>query len=351
MTVTPGSRRDARERALELLYEAESKGLDVATVIDGLAIAPDAYATALAVGVADHAIALDHLLGRFARDWPVARMAVMDRTVMRVGALELATAGDIPSGAVLSEAVELAARYGSSDDTSRFVNGILAAVADEVRGGPRAWTPIEVVVFDMDGVIRHWDNADLDELGLAHAAVGDVAFAEDRLTRAMTGGLSLADWSSEIGEVLSPDDPERARAIAAAWTASTWTVDDAMISLIDRVRAAGVRTAVLSNATDRLESQIEEMGVTDRFATVVNSWRVGAAKPDPTVYAAADAAIASTPGDGGAVDPERVLFIDDRVDNVVAALDHGWHAIEMRSADRLAGVFERLGVLGVPDAT
>jgi N utilization substance protein B len=129
-----GSRREARERALGLLYEAEVKDQPVTEVIAALPLAPEPFAIELVTGVDEHRAELDDLLGRFARDWPVARMPAVDRAVLRMGAFELCHRPDVPTGAVLSEAVELAGAY-STEESSRFVNGVLAAIATEVRGG------------------------------------------------------------------------------------------------------------------------------------------------------------------------------------------------------------------------
>lgn len=125
-----GSRREARERALSLLYEAETKGIDGATVIAAQPVSVEAFATDLVVGVSEHADALDALLGRHARGWDVARMPVIDRTLLRMAAYELLHRPDVPRNVVINEAVELAKRY-STDDSGRFVNGMLSAIAAE----------------------------------------------------------------------------------------------------------------------------------------------------------------------------------------------------------------------------
>lgn len=129
-----GTRREARERALALLYEAEQKGLDpLADVLDGLPLAPEAFAAELVVGVSDHQAELDDVIGRFSVGWTVVRMPAIDRALLRIGTYELAHT-DVPVGACISEAVELAKRY-STDDSHVFVNGLLSRLAVEVRGG------------------------------------------------------------------------------------------------------------------------------------------------------------------------------------------------------------------------
>ena len=127
-----GSRREARERALELLYESYAKGVPVSAVLAGLVVSPDPYAAALVEGVAARGDEIDTLIGRFAKGWTVERMPVLDLSVLRLAVYELLAGDDPPVGVVISEAVELAKRY-STDDSGRFVNGVLASIAAAVR--------------------------------------------------------------------------------------------------------------------------------------------------------------------------------------------------------------------------
>lgn len=127
-----GSRREARERALELLYESYAKSVSVEEVLGGLVLPPDEYAVALVRGVAGRLEELDGLIARFSKGWTIERMPVLDRTVLRLASYELLAGDEPPVGVVISEAVELAKRY-STDDSGRFVNGVLASVASEVR--------------------------------------------------------------------------------------------------------------------------------------------------------------------------------------------------------------------------
>ena len=127
------SRRAARERALELLYEAETKGLDGAALLAQQPIAPDDLAVELVRGVDDHRDEIDQRLARLvAPSWSLERLAAVDRAILRLGAYELVGAPDRSRALVINEAVVLARRFGS-DDSPRFVNGVLSAVAAEVR--------------------------------------------------------------------------------------------------------------------------------------------------------------------------------------------------------------------------
>ena len=127
-----GGRHEARERALSLLYEAEMKGASIEAVLDDLALPPDAFVIDVLRGVGAHQARIDELIERFAIDWELDRMPVVDRNVLRVGVYELLERPDIPVGVAISEAVELAKRF-STDESGRFVNGVLSSVASEVR--------------------------------------------------------------------------------------------------------------------------------------------------------------------------------------------------------------------------
>ncbi len=128
-------RTEARERALGLLYEADVRGVaPTEALAEAQADAEvDAYVVRLVEGVAAHQEGTDALLRRFSKGWDLERMPVLDRAVLRMGVEELSRHDDVPTAVVLDEAVELAKRF-STDDSGRFVNGLLARIAEEVRG-------------------------------------------------------------------------------------------------------------------------------------------------------------------------------------------------------------------------
>ena len=132
MSVGAPSRREARERALSLLYEAEAKELSPPALLQELPVEPRPFVTDLVAGVSRCQARIDELIGRYAVDWSLDRMAAIDRNVLRLAVYELLERPEIPLGAVISEAVELAKRY-STDDSGRFVNGVLSSVAKETR--------------------------------------------------------------------------------------------------------------------------------------------------------------------------------------------------------------------------
>jgi N utilization substance protein B len=138
--VSPGPRdvedrrTEARERALALLYEAESKDLSPREVLASLPAPADELAVLLIEGVEDRRAELDALIAEHARGWALQRMPVVDRNVLRVALFELMDRPDVPIAVVIDEAVELAKRF-STDDSGRFVNGMLSAIAPKLRPG------------------------------------------------------------------------------------------------------------------------------------------------------------------------------------------------------------------------
>ena len=131
--VPAGSRHQARERALGLLYEAEMKQVPAEEVLGALPAAPDPYAVTLVRGVVAHQARIDELLRGAARQWELERMPAVDRALLRLATYELLAEPGVPLSVVIDEAVELAGQY-STDDSGRFVNGVLATVATATRG-------------------------------------------------------------------------------------------------------------------------------------------------------------------------------------------------------------------------
>jgi transcription antitermination protein NusB len=128
----PVPRHQARERVVTLLYEADLKGDTPTAVLQALAVAPDPYATALVETVESDSDRIDQLIGEAAIGWEVDRMAVVDRNILRLAVAELLAFPEVPTAVILNEAVELASAY-STDESGRFVNGVLATVAAQVR--------------------------------------------------------------------------------------------------------------------------------------------------------------------------------------------------------------------------
>lgn len=124
----------ARERALSALYEAETKGIDPRQVLDDFVVPAEPLVRLLVEGVADHGVELDEVIARFAAGWSLERMPTLDLLILRLATFEIRRRPDVPTAVAIDEAVELAKRF-STDDSGRFINGVLASVARESRSG------------------------------------------------------------------------------------------------------------------------------------------------------------------------------------------------------------------------
>jgi len=125
-------RSNARERALHLLYEAEVKGVATAQILAAQVLEVDEITTLIVGGITERALAIDELISEYATGWTLARMASIDRNILRIGVFELLGRPDIPVAVVINEAVNMAKTF-STDESGRFVNGVLSAIATVVR--------------------------------------------------------------------------------------------------------------------------------------------------------------------------------------------------------------------------
>jgi N utilization substance protein B len=128
------ARTKARKRALDVLFEAEARGEDPLVVLEQRRATQDAppvsdYAARLVEGVSANLPRIDQVIAEHAEGWTVPRMPAVDRALLRIGVYELLWMDEIDDPVAITEAVELA-RSLSTDDSPRFVNGVLASIAD-----------------------------------------------------------------------------------------------------------------------------------------------------------------------------------------------------------------------------
>jgi N utilization substance protein B len=143
--VTPAGghrkRHVARRTAIDVLYEADVMNRAPATVLDEWRAAgrsiPE-YTAELVRDVAQRISDIDGVLAAHSEEWPVHRMAVVDRTILRVACAEMASG--LPAAVAINEAVTIASEL-ASDDSGRFINGILGRVAREMGAGNGEGSP------------------------------------------------------------------------------------------------------------------------------------------------------------------------------------------------------------------
>jgi N utilization substance protein B len=122
------ARSKARKRAVDVLFEADQRGLDPVTVLAGRLAQADPpvheYTVTLVEGVLARRERIDELLSTYAQGWTLERMPAVDRAVLRLGAWEILYSDDVPDAVAVDEAVELS-RSLSTDESPSFVNGLL----------------------------------------------------------------------------------------------------------------------------------------------------------------------------------------------------------------------------------
>jgi N utilization substance protein B len=124
-------RHHSRERALEIMYEASMKERPVLVVVEELNLRPDDYALALLTSSERNEPRANELISEFSIDWPLERIALVDRLVMTLAVGEMMMEDPPPKAVILDEAVELAKVY-STDASPKFVNGVLSSIAEHL---------------------------------------------------------------------------------------------------------------------------------------------------------------------------------------------------------------------------
>lgn len=128
-----GSRGRARRRALEILFEAEHRNTTPLAALqrrrDYTEQTINPYTTNIVDGVITHKEQIDELLAQYAHGWTMERMLAVDKSILRLGAWELLFNEEMPDGAAVNEAVNMAREY-SNDDSPGYVNGVLGRLQE-----------------------------------------------------------------------------------------------------------------------------------------------------------------------------------------------------------------------------
>jgi N utilization substance protein B len=129
------ARTKARKRALDLLFEAEQRQVNVGELLRQRLAAPvteaplSEFTGDLVSGVVEHWTQIDELIATYSQGWTLARMPAVDRSILRLGAYEVLYSTDVPEAVAISEWVGLATEL-STDDSPKFVNGLLGRLAE-----------------------------------------------------------------------------------------------------------------------------------------------------------------------------------------------------------------------------
>jgi transcription antitermination protein NusB len=129
------ARSKARKRALDILFEAEQRGINAEALLAQRIEKPvtehalNEYSVEIVRGVVDKWIPINELLSSYSQGWTIERMPAVDRAILRIGAWEVVYSEAVPDGVAISEAVALATSL-STDDSPTFVNGLLARLSE-----------------------------------------------------------------------------------------------------------------------------------------------------------------------------------------------------------------------------
>ena len=139
MSTHIGGRTLARSQALQLLFQAEANSRAVLSVLDGDYVLWDAeplddYARRLALGADEMRPDLDAIISVRSTGWSLGRLNAVDRNLLRLALYEMLCVDDVDLAVTINECVELAKAYGT-DESSRFVNGVLGRVSDDIEAG------------------------------------------------------------------------------------------------------------------------------------------------------------------------------------------------------------------------
>ncbi len=174
------------------------------------------------------------------------------------------------------------------------------------------------VIFDLDGVIRDWNDTEMSDVetafGLVPGTILAVGFSDDLGPASMTGRLTYREWMDEIRRRVIGEHGGSVAGALDEWEANVGLVDTEMLDVVRTVRRRST-VALLSNATTRLRSDLHKLDLTDELDVIFNTAEIGVAKPDPEVFH-------HVLGELG-IAAEQALFIDDLAVNVEGARSVG----------------------------
>lgn len=184
---------------------------------------------------------------------------------------------------------------------------------------------IRVVLFDLDGVIRHFDPEHVSAIeqrhGLLDGAIERTAFERSLLEEVTIGRITRAEWVRRVGLLIGSS-----RA-AEEWGRHPSVVDAAVLGLSDELRGQGLITAVLTNGTDTIPVEVEESRIGEHFDAIFNSASIGFIKPDVRAF--------SHVVDSLGVSAAEIYFTDDSARKLAGAAELGMPTHVFRGVDGL----------------
>lgn len=200
--------------------------------------------------------------------------------------------------------------------------------------------PPTAVIFDLDGVIRDWNDKEIATVETAHGlepgAILSVGFCDELGPACMTGAMSYREWMDEIRRRVIERHGEHTEGALDFWERNIGHVNPDMVDLLRSVRQHAV-VACLSNGTTRLRRDLHALDLTSEFDVIFNTAEIGTAKPDPAIFLHVLDELDVPAG--------SAAFVDDLIENVHGARSVGIEAHQ--HVDR-TGTEEFLVGLGLP---
>ena len=194
---------------------------------------------------------------------------------------------------------------------------------------------ISAVLFDLDGVVRHFDPARAREIERVHGLVPDsleqTLFAEHHLEPVITGRITKQTWLDRVGAELG--HPEAVR----EWGRSPAQADPEVISLAAGLRENGIVVAILTNGTDETPDDVAALGLDRIFDPILSTSQIGHAKPDRRAFAHALQRLG--------LRAEEVFFTDDSAGKLAGAAELGMVTHHYTGVE---GLVEALRSVAVP---
>ncbi len=185
-------RISGRRSAVQVLYTSEIQGRPATVLLEeGCCLSEDGplpgYTVSLVRGIEDHLADIDACLEATSENWAVARMPIVDRSILRLAAFEMIYEDDVPVSVAINEAVELAKEFGGEDESPRFVNGVLGRIAKSLEAGELA----------VEGAPAPQPAP--GEVAAAVAALAAEVAAEDAAARAAADAADAGEDAADAG--------------------------------------------------------------------------------------------------------------------------------------------------------
>ena len=190
----------------------------------------------------------------------------------------------------------------------------------------------DTILIDFDGVLRHWVGSEVNDaertLGLASGTLFSLAFSHELLFPAITGEVTHEQWHERVkSKLVQRHTDEVASKLIKAWNEASWEIDFELLHSLKHL-APTCQYVLVTNATSRLDADLQRASLRSAFNVVVNSSQIGVTKPDRLFFyqalSIADSQVC------------RSVFIDDSLDNVNAARSIGIESIHYQNvADTL----------------